>query len=146
MTALATDMTVLYSLAARPSRSSAAAIGHQYVLNNCPPQVQIKGLSALSRMICDWSVAILEEFITDPLRNYLARQYAVRLAGHVLGKAVQRGYSEIDQKAVQELVGMGIRALQPNERGDGENPAAEILCSHLSQAIEKGCFGLVPDF
>ena len=67
---------ILDALRNRPSRASAAAIGHHFVLNGAPPTLSIAGINALGEMMCDWSVAILEETINDPTRTYEVRRYA----------------------------------------------------------------------
>jgi hypothetical protein len=92
MSAVSTQMTILHSLENRRSCSSAAAIGHEFILNGCPAHVQMRGIDALVRMPCDWGIAILEEAIDDPLRNYFVRQHAVRCVGDLLMQAVDRGY------------------------------------------------------
>ena len=73
MTTLAAPMPMLAALASRPSRASAAAIGHQFILNGEAPALRMRGLDVLGNMVCDWSVAILEQAIEDPSCGFLVR-------------------------------------------------------------------------
>ncbi len=146
MSALCTQISILASLEKRRSRSSAAAIGHEFVLNGCPPQVQMRGIDALVRMPCDWGVAIFEEVIDDPLRNYFVRQCAIRRAGDLLMQAVDRGYARINRTGVKRLIDLGLTALLESGKGYRDNHPAHDLCGHLSEAVEAGCFDPLPDF
>lgn len=137
------EMNVLNLLTVRKSRASVAAIGHQYILADQMPQVQIKGIEALAGMVCDWSVAILEECISDPLKNYVVRRRALNCIESLLKTAVRRGYDRIGYAAIGRLA---QTAMDTNGSNGQSCPALEGLCDHLSQAIADGHFGALPDF
>jgi len=148
MSVLAVRMDVLEALMGRPSRSSAAAIGRQFVLSSSPPEARIRGLNALSGMVCDWSVAILEEAINDPSRGYLVRRYALtRLCG-LVRKAIDQGYTGLIRSECDQLEFRAVMALsaEDGETGRNENLPAEDLCCHLAEAVAAGLFGELPDF
>jgi len=138
-------IAVLHSLTSHRSRASAVAVGHHFVLNGVPPVVQMKGIEALSNMVCDWAVAILEEFITDPLRNYLVRKQATRQVSDLVIKAIERGYRGISRDGADQLTAQALEALSQEGTANREE-AVERLCGHLSRAVEEGCFGSLPDF
>ena len=142
------QMSVLDSLVRRPSRASAAAIGHEFVLNGAQPNLRHLGLDALDKMVCDWSVAILEETIDEPTRGFHLRQHAVTKLRDLVKVAIDRGYSAINSTACHQLA----RAAQAELRSQvvkgqvWEIRAVEDLCDHLSQAVADGFFGELPDF
>lgn len=140
--------TVLLALARRPSRSSAATIGHEFVLNGVPPALQIRGLNALAEMTCDWTVAILEEAINSPTRTCFVRHYALSMLGALLQRAIDEGYRRIGRDECRQLVRsagveLGVRCA---EGAPGEIAPVEELCNHLSQAVADGFFAELPDF
>ncbi len=139
---------ILHALTRRPSRSSAAALGHKFILNGAPPRLQLLGLEALADMTCDWSVAILEEAINDRTRRRQIRERALELVVGLLRIAVERGYRRIEEREIANLAELaGIRLLERcRRRVGGEDAAVELLCSHLSEAVEEGRFGRLPDF
>jgi hypothetical protein len=101
----------------------------------------------LCEMICDWSVAILEEAINDPTRCYDVRQYAITKLGELLIEAVERGYSRITRQECFQLVSEAKARLKAGKDDPCfEDQAVEDLCGHLSQAIADNFFGELPDF
>jgi hypothetical protein len=142
------QVSILESLLRSPSRASAAAIGCHYVLNGVPPGLQLMGVNALARMPCDWAVAILEEAINDPTREYHVRRHAIRELGDLLCTAIGHGYANITRRQCSRLARAADRELT-RQCAQGQNReirAVEELCSHLSQALADGCLGQVPDF
>lgn len=140
--------TVLLALARRPSRSSAATIGHEFVLNGVPPALQIRGLNALADMTCDWTVAILEEAINSPTRTCFVRHYALSLLGALLQRAIDQGYRRIGRDECRQLLraaGAELGARCAAASSDEIAPVEE-LCNHLSEAVAEGCFEELPDF
>jgi len=141
-------LQVLNSLVGRPSRASAAAIGHHYVMNGVPPGLRIRGLSALADMVCDWTTVILEEVITDPSRGYLVQQYAFGLLENLVKRAIDQGYRRLSPLECARLVAQARAGLKRQfTAGDsGESEAVEDLCNHLAQAVADDVFGQMPDF
>ena len=143
-----TALPILDALRNLPSRASAAAIGHHFVLNGGPPTLRIAGIDALAEMICDWSVAILEEAINDSTRADKVRSYALATVGKLLSTAIARGYGAVTkeechqwmEEAQAEMTAHNGKS-HPLEFG----PVVE-LCSHLSQAVADGLYGQLPDF
>jgi len=149
MTTISTaPLQVLNALAGRPSRASAAAIGHHYVMNGVPPGLRIRGLSALADMVCDWTAVILEQVITDPGRGYLVQHHALSLLEDLVERAIDRGYRRLGLQGCGRLA----RAAEAELKGqfaagaDAQMQAVEDLCGHLAQAVADGLFGQIPDF
>ena len=148
MTCSTMPLLILDSLRSRPSRASAAAIGHRFVLNGAPRALNLLGIDALAEMICDWSVALLEEAVNDPSRAFGTRQYAISKLGELLSTAIDRGYSHATREDGHRLV---IPAKAELEARKDESPFREIqavedLCNHVSQAVAEGIFEQLPDF
>jgi hypothetical protein len=141
-------MPILDSLRHRPSRASAAAIGHGFVLNGAPPAVGMLGVDALCEMICDWSVAILEEAINDPSRNYGVRRHALERLCQLVMVSIDRGYTGIAKVTCSRLAHEAEAELKvrKGQTDFQEIQAVEDLCGHLSQAVADGVFGELPDF
>ncbi len=148
MSVIAMQMSILHSLVRRPSRASVAAIGHECVLNGSPPVVRIRGLEALSSMVCDWSVAILEEAINDPRRGYVVRRYAIGRLCLLVKRAVRLGYAGITMQTCHQLENEALLAIRQtaDQAGRCEIESVEALCNHLSQAVADGIFPELPDF
>ncbi len=142
------DRSVLDALKNQPSRASAAAIGQNFVLNGAPPSAGILGLDILADMMCDWSVAILEEAIADPTRSSRVRRHAITKLREALTKAIRRGYPAISEACCWSLASQAMLALQEQNRQGcpDQLPGVEDLCDHLSQAVEQGYFASLPDF
>jgi hypothetical protein len=140
--------SVLSRLRHQPSRASVAAIGHHFVLNGAPPRLRICGIDAVCDMVCDWSVAILEEAIEDPGRGRLVRRYALEKLSELVKRAVERGYGGTTPAECDRLADAARTGLFPEAeaRDRVEVPAVEDLCNHLSQAVADGVFGQMPDF
>ena len=85
MTSAPTPLRILDSLTRRPSRASVAAIGHHFVMNGVSTELHIRGLNALGDMICDWTVALLEEGINSPRAGYSVQRHAAAKLGELLG-------------------------------------------------------------
>jgi hypothetical protein len=141
-------LAIINSLAGRPSRASAAAIGHEFVLNGAPPRLAVRGLDALSEMVCDWTVAILEEAVNDPTRAFLIRRQALLKLRDLLAGAVDRGYPHLDRSACHHLAREAMHELDDARDSDREceGRAIEDLADHLSQAVDEGYFKELPDF
>ena len=103
MTMLTMPIPILDSLARRPSRASAAAIGNQFILDGPTPASQMRGLDALCDMACDWSVAILEETINDRALVYPVRKYALAKLQELTERAIDGGYSGLSKKGCHRL-------------------------------------------
>jgi hypothetical protein len=109
--------------------------------------LQLQGIDALARMVCDWGVAILDEAIHDPSRVHLVRRHALRQIGNLVAEAIRRGYRGIDGRTLVVLQDEAHRRLMQVDGGmDREEPAATDLCNHLSRAIEEGYFGQLQEF
>jgi hypothetical protein len=145
---LLSTLAVLDSLIRRPSRASAAAIGHHFILNGAHPALGILGIDALASMTCDWAVAILEETISDASRGYRLRQYTLTKLGELLTDAIEHGYPAVTKRECCRLVEEARAQLEAHkyEAQSCEIQAVEHLSSHLSQAVEDGLFGQLPDF
>lgn len=140
---------VLDSLCRLPSRASAAAIGHGFVLNDWSgPEFAMIGLDALSEMVCDWSVAIFEETINQTTLNRAVRRYALRKLHALVALAVDRDYQRISKESCCELVKQAEAEMEAQENGCPfkDIQAVEDLCNHLNEAIEGGVFERLPDF
>lgn len=146
MSALAMPNPILDVLASRPSRASAAAIGIHYVLNGVPPALRVRGVDALSKMVCDWSVAILEEAITEPNRGYLVRRHALMKLRQLVETAIARGYAGISRRDCARLASECLAILGQDGGSNRAKQALEDLCNHLSQAVADGHFGRLADF
>ena len=148
MTLVGMHESVLHSLFSRPSRASAAAIGHQFILGDAPPALCVRGLDALSHMVCDWSVAILEEVVGDPGRPFLVRLRTVRAMRDLLSTAIDRGYQGITSEECCQLASEAEAELKNRqaEASASEMQAVEDLASHLSEAVAEGFFEELPDF
>lgn len=139
---------VLSALTRRPSKASAAAIGINFVLNGAPPALRLRGIDALARMMCNWSVAILEETITDHSRPCLLRTYALERLGGALNDAIHRGYPRLSETDKLRLLNEARQALATirDVTADDEIPAVTEMCNHLDEATRLGLFGELPDF
>ena len=139
---------VLERLIGKPSRSSAAAIGHRFVLNGAPAELRGRGVNALCEMMCDWSAAILEMVIQDPTRGCLLRWHTLTRLSEVLERAIARGYPALSRKDCRRLAKQAWADLRrPIGAGQCQaSRAAEDLCVHLSQAVEAGYFPDLSDF
>lgn len=148
MNTLMQPLPILGELSRRPSRASAAAIGHNFILSGASPGLRIEGIKALGQMVCDWSVAILELTICDPSRGLRTRLRAEEELGNLLKAAIARGYSRLKSDECSRLAeaarGRVLAAGQNDSLED--DPLVENLCSHVSQAVAEGCFGSLPDF
>lgn len=143
MSTVAGPIEILSSLESRRSRASAAAIGHRYALSNVPPAVQIRAIAALREMVCDWSVAILEQLVENAEANPMVRLRALRTMADLLLIAVDRGYREISRAGVAEKLRQAGTNLDTSTE---ECPATTDLACHLAAAIENGFFESLPDF
>jgi hypothetical protein len=141
-------LPILGELSRRPSRASAAAIGHRFILNGASPALRIAGIRALGPMVCDWSVAILEMAICDPARGLKTRLCAVRELGSLLKEAISRGYCRLTWQGCSHLVEAACREVDTAGESVSleDNPVVEELCGHVSQAVADGYFGTLPDF
>ena len=148
MCTMSTSHIVLEALARRPSRSSATAIGHRYLLDGTTPELRIEAINALSRMVCDWSIAILEEAICDPTRGFLCRRYALARICGLLEQAIAEGYDRVTRAECRHLRRHAAAAIEASTKLEEpvEIDAVEILCSHLCQAIADGVLKETPDF
>ena len=150
MTTTAIQESVLCSLISHPSRASAAAIGHQFVLNGAPPALCLQGVEALSRMPCDWGVVILEQAVEDPSRPHSVRIQALKKLYALMRSAIARGYSYLTMPDARRLVAEVEEHLRSQRGGQeeapNEIPALEELASHLCEAVAAGMFGELPDF
>jgi hypothetical protein len=131
-----------------PSRASVAALGHAYVLNGAPPALSLMAIDAITRMICDWTVVILEETVNDRSLHKNVRRYALNMLGALLSRAVSNGYHGLARFESRRLL---LEARQVFEEqlattGSPEIQPVEELCNHLSQAVSNGVFGELPDF
>ncbi len=139
---------ILISLRDRPSRASAAAIGHGFVLNGAPGAFRIRGLDALTGMMCDWAVAIFDEAITGAKQPVHVRRHGIGILHRLVSEAIAKGYRGAQLEEVQCLYHDALTFT----RGCGDaaksvsRQAVEDLCNHLSQAVADGCFGRLPDF
>ena len=141
-------LSVLDALTCRPSRASAAAIGQRFVLNRASPALAVRGLDALGDMLCEWTVAILDQAIHDSSRLPMVRQHALAKLCVLLNAALQRGYTKLDRQGFFRLMGEAQRSVEDGKRNvDAETiPAVEELCNHLSEAVSDGVFGQLPDY
>lgn len=148
MSTMAMPIPIINSLVHRPSRASAAAIGHTYVLSDAPPALRVRALYAVSKIVCDWTVAILEEAINEPQKGYLARRCALDQLIDLVEQAIDRGYQGLGNAACAQLAQEAQSCLksQANTGEHYEIGAVEDLCDHLGTAIERGVFPAVPDF
>ncbi|HOW69711.1 MAG TPA: hypothetical protein PKY77_03845 [Phycisphaerae bacterium] len=148
MVASASAEVVLSTLAMKPSRASAAAIGHHYVLDGAPSAIRLRGVDLLCGMVCDWSVALLDELISSPHADYVLRQYALHRVHGLLRVAMSRGYANLGPPECRRLMTRARRELQHYciRVGQPGMPAVDALCSHLGQAVADGLFGDLPDF
>lgn len=139
---------VLRSLASRRSRSSAAAIGHNFILNGAPLPVALQAIDVLSTMVCDWTVAILDEAVSRPQANRLVRSRALTVLGKLAEEAVDRGYPRLTRADCRKLARVAQKAVNRNEGRMARNeiPAVEDLCDHLGEAVAEGIFPRLPDF
>jgi hypothetical protein len=139
---------VLNTLAAKPSRASAAAVGHHYVLNGVPPAMRVRGLRVLCEMPCDWTSVILESAIKDETLEYRFRRQALTQLQNLLWRAIRMGYRNLSHGQCAALTGLAVKSLpreSPGSASDGID-AVEELCCHLAQAVDDGLFGELPDF
>ncbi|MBP7935850.1 MAG: hypothetical protein KA354_14485 [Phycisphaerae bacterium] len=148
MVAPVSSEVVLSTLAMKPSRASAAAIGHHYVLDNAPSRLRLRGVDLLCRMVCDWSVALLDELINSSHVDFALRQYALHRVHELLKVAMGREYEHLSPPECRRLMTRARCELQSHcsRRLGGEMSAVDELCSHLAQAVADGLFGELPDF
>ncbi|HOW74083.1 MAG TPA: hypothetical protein PKY77_26050 [Phycisphaerae bacterium] len=148
MVAPVSSEVVLSTLAMKPSRASAAAIGHHYVLEDAPSALRLHGVDLLCGMVCDWSVALLDELINSPHADFALRQYALHRLHELLKVAMNRGYEHLSPPECRRLMTRARREIQRYCRADGHGEmwAVDELCSHLAQAVADGLFGELPDF
>jgi hypothetical protein len=148
MCTMSTSHIVLDALARKPSRSSATTIGHRFLLDGSAPALRIKAIDALSRMVCDWSIVILEEAVCDPTRGYLCRQYALSKICGLLEQAVACGYDRIGRAERRQLRREAAAAIEASTGAEKpvEIAALESLSCHLCQAIADGVLKQTPDF
>ena len=99
-------------------------------------------------MVCDWSVAILEEAINDPSRGYPVRKYALDKLRQLVELAIDRGYAGLSKGTCRRLARQGLLEMRSHVREgtSGDIRAVEDLCDHLSQAVADGVFPELPDF
>jgi hypothetical protein len=148
MNALGIDRAVFDAMKNRPSRASVAAIGQRCVLDGAAPAAAALGLDALSKMMCDWSVGILEEAINGPNCAYCVRRLATSTLGELVLKAIRHGYRGISEPRCRSLIAQAqaVLSVQESEGAVGRIPAVGYLCDHLKQAVADGVFGALPDF
>ena len=148
MTTLKMDESFLYALGHKRCRGTVAGIGHRFILNGSPPRLAIQGIDVIGGMMCDWTVAILEEAIDTPGRHPQVRFHALEKLAEILLHAIQRGYSRVTPKGVRQLASESKKALEDRLKGthQGDIQAVEDLCNHLSEAIDDGVFVPLPDF
>jgi hypothetical protein len=112
--------------------------------------MQIQAVSALAEMVCDWSVAILEQAVSGTGHRYLVRRYALGRICELLRRAIRRGYSPISRTEVSHLECQVVHALEgpptTNKLAGVKIGALDDLCNHLSRAIADGLFEELPDF
>ncbi len=150
MSVMTATMAVFQSLASKPSRASAAAIGHKYVLNGRSPVMQIQAVNSLGDMVCDWSLTILDQTINDFSLRYLVRRHALNRVCGLLRQAVDQRYSRISKSEIQQLEDEAASLLEkhpgPGEPAGIEIEVVEELCDHLGQAMAEDVFEELPDF
>lgn len=139
---------VLETLATKPSRASAAAVGHHYVLNGVRPKMRVRALQVLCAMPCDWTSVILESAINDEKFGYGFRRQALKQLRNLLWGAIGLGYRRLSYEKCAALDAVAVKSLSPANPGSAcrEIDAVDELCCHLSQAVDDGVFGELPDF
>jgi hypothetical protein len=139
---------VLRSLASRRSRSSAAAIGHNFILSGAPLPVALQAIDVLSTMVCDWTVAILDQAISQTEGSRVVRRHALTVLGKLAEEAVDRGYPRLARADCRKLTRRAQMELNRDEGGvaQDEIPAVENLCDCLGEAVSDGFFPRLPDF
>ena len=145
MTSLAMSFMILNALRSRPSRASAAAIGHRFVLSEPPPLLARLAMDALANMPCDWSIAILEEIVNAKEKKKHIRRYAIHKLSEVLARAIEQGYPGINRKAARSLF-RRAKARLSSDFEAAENPDVEEMCNHIGEALDRGMFKRLPDF
>ncbi len=148
MSASPIRLGVLDALMRRPSRASAASIGQHFILNGAPPALRVRGLDAIGKMPCDWTVAILEMAINERRLGHLVRRNAINKLQELLLQAIDLGYCAVTQDECRQLTEAAQEILKAQDRigEQGEIGAVEDLCGHLSQAVADGAFEQLPDF
>ena len=148
MTTLNMDETILRSMGRRSSVGSVTGIAHKFILNGAPRRLAILGIDVIGEMMCDWTVAILEEAINDPSRPPQVRFHALEKLVESLLHAIQRGYARVTPEGVRRLASESKKALEERLKGiyQADIQAVEDLCNHLSEAVDDGVFAPLPDF